>query len=210
MLTLEEKMFKDMGLGLNKHWFSQTTKCVPMISCIYFTATRNVTVFDIVDVFENILNIGIVYKEYINIVPVPNKNYNHVFFKIQWNDTIDTANFVNELIINSSVKVHHNKGYWVCRMSKHPLKMRTSKRCIKVAFFDCDNSESDSGSECESQEQNVSIQVKELEVTGEDNVSTKEEDNVSTKEEDNVSTTGEEDFYVINEEVKEEINSVIE
>ena len=226
MLTLEEKMFKDMGLGLNKHWFSQTTKCVPMISCIYFTATRNVTVFDIVDVFENILNIGIVYKEYINIVPVPNKNYNHVFFKIQWNDTIDTANFVNELIINSSVKVHHNKGYWVCRMSKHPLKMRTSKRCIKVAFFDCDNSESDSGSECESQEQNVSIQVKELEVTGEykvsttgeDNVSTKEEYkvstkeeyNVSTKEEDNVSTTGEEDFYVINEEVKEEINSVIE
>ena len=226
MLTLEEKMFKDMGLGLNKHWFSQTTKCVPMISCIYFTATRNVTVFDIVDVFENILNIGIVYKEYINIVPVPNKNYNHVFFKIQWNDTIDTANFVNELIINSSVKVHHNKGYWVCRMSKHPLKMRTSKRCIKVAFFDCDNSESDSGSECESQEQNVSIQVKELEVTGEykvsttgeDNVSTKEEYkvstkeeyNVSTKEEDNVSTTGEEDFYVINEEVKEEINSVVE
>ena len=202
MLTLEEKMFKDMGLGLNKHWFSQTTKCVPMISCIYFTATRNVTVFDIVDVFENILNIGIVYKEYINIVPVPNKNYNHVFFKIQWNDTIDTANFVNELIINSSVKVHHNKGYWVCRMSKHPLKMRTSKRCIKVAFFDCDNSESDSGSECESQEQNVSIQVKELEVTG--------EYKVSTKEEDNVSTTGEEDFYVINEEVKEEINSVIE
>ena len=228
MLTLEEKMFKDMGLGLNKHWFSQTTKCVPMISCIYFTATRNVTVFDIVDVFENILNIGIVYKEYINIVPVPNKNYNHVFFKIQWNDTIDTANFVNELIINSSIKVHHNKGYWVCRMSKHPLKMRTSKRRIKVAFFDCDNSESDSGSECESQEQNVSIQVKELEVTGEDNVSTKEEDNVSTtgeeeykvstKEEDNVSTTGEdnvstkeeEDFYVINEEVKEEINSVVE
>ena len=202
MLTLEEKMFKDMGLGLNKHWFSQTTKCVPMISCIYFTATRNVTVFDIVDVFENILNIGIVYKEYINIVPVPNKNYNHVFFKIQWNDTIDTANFVNELIINSSVKVHHNKGYWVCRMSKHPLKMRTSKRCIKVAFFDCDNSESDSGSECESQEHNVSIQVKELEATGEDNVSTTGEDNVSTKEE--------EDFYVINEEVKEEINSVVE
>lgn len=201
MLTLEEKMFKDMGLGLDKQWFSQTTKCVPMISCIYFTATRNVTVFDIVDVFENILNIGIVYKEYINIVPVPNKNYNHVFFKIQWNDTIDTANFVNELIINSSVKVHHNKGYWVCRMSKHPLKMRTSKRCIKVAFFDCDNSESDSGSECESQEQNVSIQVKEIEATEE--VSTTGEDKVSTtEEEDKVSTKEEEDFYVINEEVK--------
>jgi hypothetical protein len=214
MLTLEEKMFKDMDLGLDKQWFSQTTKCVPMISCIYFTATRNVTVFDIVDVFENILNIGIVHQEYINIVPVLDKNYNHVFFKIQWNDTIDTANFVNELIINSSVKVHHNKGYWVCRMSKHPLKMRTSKRRIKVAFFDCD----DSGSECESQEQNVSIQVKEIEATGEDKVSTTGEDkvsttgkdNVSTKEEDNVSTTGEEDFYVINEEVKEEINSVVE
>jgi hypothetical protein len=194
MLTLEEKMFKDIDLGLNKNWFSQTTKCIPMISCIYFTATRNVTVFDIVDVFENILNIGIVYKEYINIVPVLDKNYNHVFFKIQWNDTIDTANFVNELIINSSVKVHHNKGYWVCRMSKNPLKMRASKRSIKVAFFDCDNSESDSGSECESQEQNV--QVKEIEV--------------STNGEDKVLTNEEEDFYVINEEVKEEINSVVE
>jgi len=196
MLTLEEKMFKDVGIGLNKLWFSQTTKCIPMISCIYFTATRNVTVFDIIDVFENILNIGIVYKEYINIVPVLDKNYNHVFFKIQWNDTIDTANFVNELIINSSVKVHHNKGYWVCRMSKDPLKMRTSKRCIKVAFFDCDNSESES--EC--QEQNVSIQVKEIEVTEE----------VSTNGEEEKVSNEEEDFYVINEEVKEEINSVVE
>jgi len=193
MLTFEEKMLKDIGLGLNKHWFSQTTKCIPMISCIYFTATRNVTVFDIVDVFENILNIGIVFKEYINIVPVLNKNYNHVFFKIQWNDTIDTANFVNEILVHSSVKVNHNKGYWVCRMSNNPLKMRTSKRRIKVASFDCDDSESES----ESQEQNVSIQVKEIEV--------------STNGEDNVSTNGEEeDFYVINEEVKEEINSTVE
>ena len=200
MLTLEEKMFKDIGLGLNKHWFSQTTKCIPMISCIYFTATRNVTVFDIVDVFENILNLGIVFKEYINIVPAPNKNYNHVFFKIQWNDTIDTANFVNELIINSSVKVHHNKGYWVCRMSKHPLKMRTSKRRIKVAFFDCDDSESESEYQSESQEQNVSIQVKEIEVTEE----------VSTTVGEEKDSNEEEDFYVINEEVKEEINSVVE
>ena len=200
MLTLEEKMFKDMGLGLNKHWFSQTTKCIPMISCIYFTATRNVTVFDIVDVFENILNLGIVFKEYINIVPAPNKNYNHVFFKIQWNDTIDTANFVNELIINSSVKVHHNRGFWVCRMSKHPLKMRTSKRRIKVAFFDCDDSESESEYQSESQEQNVSIQVKEIEVTEE----------VSTTVGEEKDSNEEEDFYVINEEVKEEINSVVE
>jgi hypothetical protein len=198
MLTLEEKMFKDIGLGLNKYWFSKTTKCVPMISCIYFTATRSVTVFDIVDVFENILNLGIVFKEYINIVPVLNKNYNHVFFKIQWNDTIDTANFVNEILVNSSVKVHHNKGYWVCRMSKHPLKMRTSKRCIKVAFFDCDDSESES----ESQEQNVSIQVKEIGEATEEVSTTVGEDRVSNEEED---------FYVINEEVKEEeINSVVQ
>jgi hypothetical protein len=213
MLTLEEKMLKYTGLGLDKNWFSRTTKCVPMISCIYFTATRNVTVFDIVDVFENILNIGIVFKEYINIVPVLNKNYNHVFFKIQWNDTIDTANFVNEILINSSVKVHHNKGYWVCRMSKHPLKIRTSKRRIKVASFDYDDSESESEYQSESQEQNVTIQVKEIEVStnGEDNVSTNGEDNVSTNGEDNVSTNGEEeDFYVINEEVKEEINSTVE
>ena len=209
MLTLEEKM---LSVGLNKHWFSQTTKCVPMISCIYFTATRNVRVFDIVDVFENILNIGIVFKEYINIVPVLNKNYNHVFFKIQWNDTIDTANFVNEILVHSSVKVHHNKGYWVCRMSKHPLKMRTSKRCIKVAFFDCDDSESESEYQSESQEQNVSIQVKEIETTEEISTTVGEEDKVLTNEEDKVSTTvgEEEDFYVINEEVKEEINSVIE
>ena len=202
MLTLEEKMFKDIGLGLNKCWFSETTKRVPMISCIYFTVTRSVTVFDIVDVFENILNIGIVHQEYINIVPVLNKNYNHVFLKIQWNDTIDAANFVNEILIHSSVKVHHNKGYWVCRMSKHPLKMRASKRSIKVASFYCDDSESESEAESESQEQNVRIQVKEIEAN--------EEDKVSTTGEDKVSTNGEEDFYVINEEVKEEINSVIE
>jgi hypothetical protein len=221
MLTLEEQMFKDIGLGLNKYWFSQTTKCVPMISCIYFTATRNITASDIINVFENVLNIGTINQEYVNIVPVLNKNYNHVFFKIQWNDTVDAANFVNEILVNSSVKVHHNKGYWVCRMSKNPLKMRTSKRCIKVAFFDCDDSESDSEYECESGEQNVTIQVKEIEVpkeeqvstNGEDNVSTNGEDNVSTNGEDNVSTNGEdnvstnreeeEDFYVINEEVKE-------
>lgn len=209
MLTLEEKMFKDIGLGLNKHWFSQTTKCIPMVSCIYFTATRNVTVFDIVDVFENILNIGIVFKEYINIVPVLNKNYNHVFLKIQWNDTIDSANFVNEILVNSSVKVHHNKGYWVCRMSKNPLKMRTSKRRIKVAFFDCDDSESECESESESQEQNLSIQVKEIEATEEVSTNVGEE-KVSTNVGEEKVSNEEEDFYVINEEVKEEINSIVE
>lgn len=228
----QEKIFE--SIGINKNWFSRTTKCVPMVSCLYFTSTRNITASDIVHVFENILNIGIVYKEYVNIVPVLNKNYNHVFLKIQWNDTIETANFVNEIVVNSSVKVHHNKGYWVCRMSRNPLKLRHSKMCVKVASFYCNNSdsesESESDSESESQEQNVSIQVKEIEATpevstngedkvltnGEDNVSTNGEDKVSTNGEDNVSTNGEEeeDFYVINEEVKdevkEEINSVVE
>ena len=231
MLTLEEKMFKDIGLGLNKYWFSRTTKCIPMISCIYFTATRNITASDIVNVFENVLNIGTISQEYVNIVPVLNKNYNHVFIKIKWNDTVDAANFVNEILVNSSVKVYHNKGYWVCRMSKNPLKMRHSKRCVKFASFYCNNS--DSESECESEEQNVSMQVKEIEYStkgkdgvstkGEDGVSTNGEDGVSTKGEDKVSTNGEdgvstkgeeeeeeEDFYVIKEEVKEEINSVVE
>jgi hypothetical protein len=214
----QEKIFE--SIGINKNWFSRTTKCVPMVSCIYFTSTRNITASDIVHVFENILNIGIVYQEYVNIVPVLNKNYNHVFLKIQWNDTIETANFVNEIVVNSSVKVHHNKGYWVCRMSHNPLKLRHSKMCVKVASFYCNNSDSES----ESQEQNVSMQVKELEATqevstneGEDKVSTNGEDKVSTNEgEDKVSTNEgeEEDFYVIKEEVKdevkEEINSAIE
>ena len=206
----KEKIFE--SIGINKNWFSRTTKCVPMVSCLYFTTTRNVMASDIVRVFENILNIGIVYEEYVNIVPVLNKNYNHVFLKIQWNDTIETANFVNEIVVNSSVKVHHNKGYWVCRMSRNPLKLRHSKMCVKIASFYCNNS--DSESESESGEQNVSIQVKEIEVTEE--VSTTEEDKVSTNGEDKVSTNGEEeeDFYVINEEVKdevkEEINSAVE
>jgi hypothetical protein len=209
----QEKIFE--SIGINKNWFSRTTKCVPMVSCLYFTATRNVMASDIVHVFEHVLNIGIVYEEYVNIVPVLNKNYNHVFFKIQWNDTIETANFVNEIVVNSSIKVHHNKGYWVCRMSKNPLKMRASKHCIKVASFYCDNSDSDSESESECGQQNVSMQVKELEAT--QKVSTNGEDKVSTNGEDKVSTNeGEEedDFYVIKEEVKEEIkeelNSVVE
>ncbi len=196
----QEKIFE--SIGINKNWFSRTTKCVPMVSCLYFTATRNITASDIVHVFENVLNIGIIYQEYVNIVPVLNKNYNHVFLKIQWNDTIETANFVNEIVVNSSIKVYHNKGYWVCRMSKNPLKLRHSKRCVKVASFYCDNSESESG------EQNVNMQVKEIEAT--EKVSTNGEDKkVSTNEGEE-----EEDFYVIKEEVKEEVkeelNSVVE
>ena len=202
----KEKIFE--STGINKNLFSQTTKYVPMVSCLYFTATRNVMASDIVHVFEHVLNIGIVYEEYVNIVPVLNKNYNHVFLKIQWNDTIETANFVNEIVVNSSIKVNHNKGYWVCRMSRNPLKMRASKHCIKVASFYCDNSDSDSESESECVEQNVSMQVKELETTQE--ISTNEgEDKVSTNEGEE-----EDDFYVIKEEVKEEVkeelNSVVE
>ena len=198
----QEKTFEN--IGINKNWFSRTTKYIPMVSCIYFTATRNIMVSDIIDVFENILNLGFVYQEYVNIVPVLNKNYNHVFLKIQWNDAIETANFVNEIVVNSYVKVYHNKGYWVCRMSKNPLKLRHSKRCVKVASFYCNNSDSDC--ESDSGEQNVSMQVKEIEPTRE----------VSTNGEDKVSTNGEEeeDFYVIKEEVKDEvkekINSVVE
>jgi hypothetical protein len=203
----QEKIFE--SIGINKNWFSRTTKCVPMVSCLYFTATRNITASDIVHVFENILNIGIVYQEYVNIVPVLNKNYNHVFLKIQWNDTIETANFVNEIVVNSSVKVYHNKGYWVCRISKNPLKLRHSKRCVKIASFYCTNSESESESESESQEQNVSMQVKELEATREVSTNEGEDKKVSTNEGEE-----EEDFYVIKEEVKEEVkeelNSVVE
>ena len=199
-----EPHFKNSGL--NKTWFSQTTKCIQMVSGIYFTATRNIIASDVVHVFENVLNLGKVCAEYVNIVPVLNKNYNHVFLKIQWNDAVETANFVNELVINSFVKVYHNKGYWVCRMIKNPLKMRTSKMSIKVASFYCDDASS-SDCESDSEEQNVRMQVKEIEAIAEG--STNEEDaegsnEVSTNEEDaegsnEVSTNEEEDFYVIKE-----------
>lgn len=115
------------SVGLNKEWFSATTKNISMRSSIYFTATRNIRTSDVVNVFENILKLGKVCKEYVNIVPVMNKNYNHIFLKIEWNDTTATADFVSELIINSSIKINHNKGYWLCRMNRHPLKMRALK-----------------------------------------------------------------------------------
>jgi len=185
-----------------KGLFSKTSKSMDMNSCIYFTATRNTTTGDIVHVFENVLNLGIIYQEYINIVPVLNKNYNHIFFKIRWNDEIATVNFVNELIVNSYIKVFHNKGYWVCRMSKNPLKIRHTKPRIHVASFYCDNSDSE--------QENITINIKEINTSKkvstneEDKVSTNEEDKVSTNEEDKVSTNEEEeeeDFYVIKEEV---------
>jgi hypothetical protein len=182
MLPLScENVLKD--LGINNTWFSRTTKCIPMYSCIYFTATRNITAFDIINVFENILNIGIVYEKNVNIVPVLNKNYNHVFFKIHWNDTVESANFVNELVVNSSIKVYHNKGYWVCRMSKHPLKLRSSKKRVNNASFYCNNSSSESV--CE--EQNITIEIKEGEA-------------LNLNEETFSNSNEEEDFYVIKEE----------
>ena len=187
-----EPHFKNSGL--NKTWFSQTTKCIPMVSGIYFTATRNIIASDVVHVFENVLNLGKVCAEYVNIVPVLDKNYNHVFFKIQWTDAVETANFVNELVINSYVKVYHNKGYWVCRMSKNPLKMRTSKRSIKVASFYCDDASS-SDCESDSEEQNVRMQVKEIEAI----------EAIEEEQEDAEVSNEEEDFYIIKEEVKEEI-----
>lgn len=112
------------SIGLNKEWFSATTKNISMRSSIYFTATRNIRASDVVDVFERLLNLGKVCEECVNIVPVMYKNYNHVFFKIEWNDTAASADFVSELILKSSIKINHNKGYWLCRMNRHPLKMR--------------------------------------------------------------------------------------
>jgi hypothetical protein len=203
MLSLEEKDTKDKSF--NKNWFSQTTMCIHMNSSLYFTATRNIMTSDIIHVFENILNLGIVYEECVNIVPILDKNYNHVFLKIKWNNAVETANFVNQLVVNSSIKVHHNKGYWVCRMNHNPLKMRHSKRCVNSASFYCDNSESE-------EEENLSMHIKEI-IEAIEKVSTNgEEGEISTNgEEGEVSTNGEEeDFYVIKEEIKEEINSVIE
>jgi len=115
------------SIGLNKEWFSATTKNIIMRSSIYFTATRNIRASDVVDVFERLLNLGKVCEECVNIVPVMYKNYNHVFFKIEWNDAAATADFVSELILKSSIKINHNKGYWLCRMNRHPLKMRALK-----------------------------------------------------------------------------------
>ena len=189
MLSLScENVFENVGI--NKNWFSRTTKCIPMYSCIYFTATRNITTSDIINVFENVLHLGTIYEKHVNIVPVLNKNYNHVFLKIQWNDTIESANFVNELVINSSIKVYHNKGYWVCRMSKNPLKLRNSKQSVNVASFYCHDSDSESVSVSVSEkEQNVTLEIKEKEV--------------SNEEEDLNNSNEEEDFYIIKEEIVE-------
>ena len=39
------------SVGLNKEWFSATTKNISMRSSIYFTATRNIRTSDVVNVF---------------------------------------------------------------------------------------------------------------------------------------------------------------
>ena len=105
-----------------------------MTSSIYFTSTRNVRENDIINAFENKLQIGKIYDGNVNIIPVSNKNYNHVFFNITWNETSEAAKFVSELISKSSVKVYHNHGYWLCRMNRNPLKLRNkSVACIKFS-----------------------------------------------------------------------------
>ena len=105
-----------------------------MTSSIYFTSTRNVRENDIINAFENKLQLGKIDEGNVNIVPVPNQDYNHVFFNITWNETTEAATFFSELILKSSVKVFHNHGYWLCRMNRNPLKLRNkSAACIKFA-----------------------------------------------------------------------------
>ena len=50
------------------------------LSSIYFTSTRNFKVNDIINAFENKLRLGKIVEGNVNIVPVQNQNYNHVFF----------------------------------------------------------------------------------------------------------------------------------
>ncbi len=109
-------------------------RSIRMTSSIYFTSTRNIRENDIINAFENKLKIGKIYDGNVNIVPVSNQDYNHVFFNITWNETSEAAKFVGELISKSSVKVYHNHGYWLCRMNRNPLKLRNkSAACIKFA-----------------------------------------------------------------------------
>jgi hypothetical protein len=168
------------SIGLNKEWFSATTKNISMRSSIYFTATRNIRTSDVVNVFENILKLGKVCEEYVNIVPVMYKNYNHVFLKIEWNDTASTADFVSELIKNSSIKINHNKGYWLCRMNRHPLKMRALKFVKFASVY------------------KETVEVKEdIKEDVKENVDVKEDVEEDVKED--VKVEEEEDFYVITE-----------
>jgi hypothetical protein len=103
-------------------------------SSIYFTSTRNIKESDIINTFENKLRLGKIVEGNVNIVPVSKQDYNHVFFYIEWNETPEAAKFVSELILKSSIKVYHNKGYWLCRMNRNPLKLRNkTAACIKFA-----------------------------------------------------------------------------
>jgi hypothetical protein len=103
-------------------------------SSIYFTSTRNIKESDIINAFENKLRLGKIVEGNVNIVPVSKQDYNNVFFYIEWNETEEAAKFVSELISKSSIKVYHNKGYWLCRMNRNPLKLRNkTAACIKFA-----------------------------------------------------------------------------
>jgi hypothetical protein len=102
-------------------------------SSIYFTSTRNTKESDIINAFENKLHLGKIDDKNVNIIPVLKKDYNHVFFNITWNETDEATQFVSELISNSSIKVYHNQGYWLCRMNRNPLKLR-NKKAASIKF----------------------------------------------------------------------------
>jgi len=102
-------------------------------SSIYFTSTRSTKESDIINVFENKLHLGKIDDKNVNIIPVLKKDYNHVFFNITWNETDEATQFVSELISNSSIKVYHNQGYWLCRMNRNPLKLR-NKKAASIKF----------------------------------------------------------------------------
>lgn len=107
-------------------------------SSIYFTSTRNVREKDIINVFEKQLELGIICENEINIVPVLNKNYNHVFFNITWFENLKKVQFLSILNLESSIKIYHSngKGYWLCRMNIHPLKLRQNPTVlVKVDCF---------------------------------------------------------------------------
>jgi len=104
-----------------------------MTSSIYFTATRNIRANDVIRAFEKHLKLGKICENDINIVPVLKKEYNHVFLNITWNETFEAAKFVSELISKSNIKIYHNKGFWLCRLNRNPLKFRRGSKCVKFS-----------------------------------------------------------------------------
>ena len=102
-----------------------------MTSNIYFTSTRQVRENDIINAFENELRLGKIHEGNVAIVPVLKRGYNHVFFNIKWNETVEAAEFVKELTSKSSAKIYHNRGYWLCRLNRNPRT--NSSPCITGA-----------------------------------------------------------------------------